>query len=206
MRLTVAESDQIGGDSSVSIHDEEASYYTSYGQKFEGDLAGTAADLDITTWIEYDRQTEAATWTVTSETVTVDDTVFTRADCAAEAVLSPFRGPTGLTAADLLEDISIAQQQQVQFAPGTSGTTLENSVVRGDRDLYSLGARGGQSMTLEINALEDNAAFALISPSGYLLLHDATSENILLPQTGDYTIIVGSTRGNASYTLEVSIE
>ena len=34
---------------------------------------------------------------------------------------------------------------------------------------------------------------------------DATTWQGQLPTTGDYTVVVGGTRGNASYTLEVSI-
>jgi hypothetical protein len=38
------------------------------------------------------------------------------------------------------------------------------------------------------------------------LLTEGQNESVLLPETGDYQIIVGGTRGNATYTLDVAIE
>lgn len=206
VRLTVDNATQISGDSSISIHNDAAGYYSAYAQKFSGTLSGEQATLAITTWIEYDRQREEAVWAVTPNTLTIDADTFTAVDCQVEAVTSRFKGPDGLEAADLLGELVNQPAQRVQFASGTNGMVLENSVVRGDRDLYALGARGGQAMTLDIVSLEANAVFDVISPSGYVLVRGGTNENILLPQTGDYQIIVGGTRGNATYTLNVAIE
>lgn len=206
VRLTVDSAAQVSGDSSVSIHNDEAGYYSSYAQKFSGNLTGNQANLAVITWIEYDRQSEETIWTITPETLTVQDDTFTAADCGAEAVVNPFAGPDGLGAVDLLGDLANQPGQRVQFASGTSGATLENALVRGERDLYALNAQGGQAMTLDISSLESNAVFDVISPSGYVLVREGINENILLPQTGDYRIIVGGTRGNATYRLDVAIE
>ena len=206
VRLTVDAAAQVTGDSRVSIHNEAAGYYSAYAQKFSGSLAGDQANLAVITWIEYDRQSEDTTWAVTPETLIVQDETFTAADCDAEAVVRSFAGAGGLDGAELLGDLANQPGERVQFAPGMSGTTLENAVVRGDRDLYTLSAQGGQAMTLTITSLEDNAVFDVISPSGYVLVRERTNENMLLPQTGDYQIIVGGTRGNATYKLDILIE
>lgn len=100
--------------------------------------------------------------------------------------------------------------KRVRFAKGKSSATLSNSVVRGDRDTYILGAKAGQRMTVRITSLENNAVFQIEGPHGEYLegageVDDATSVTVTLPDTGDYRIIVGGTRGNATYKLTVSI-
>jgi hypothetical protein len=99
---------------------------------------------------------------------------------------------------------------RVRFARGSSSATLEGAVVRGDRDVYIVGANGGQSMSVNISSLERNAVFQIEAPGGNELrgageTDDAMQWSGTLPASGDYRIIVGGTRGNASYTLRVSI-
>jgi hypothetical protein len=207
MRLTLDKTAQLLGDSSIAIHSAEADYYSSYTQTIVGQLSGNTADVDVTTWIEGDRQIGPETWTVTAETLTLPNDTLLAADCSDEAVVSQFAEYYDDVEADAILD-TVADQagERVQFDPGTSGTTLENSVIRGERDLYLLGAQAGQLMTLDLYALEDNAVFDLISPSGSLLAHESTYEVLTLPEAGDYQIIVGGTRGNATYALDVGIE
>lgn len=59
-------------------------------------------------------------------------------------------------------------------------------------------------MSLRISALEDNAVFDVVAPSGLLLTAESREAVVVLPHTGDYQIIVGGTRGNASYELVVT--
>ncbi len=101
--------------------------------------------------------------------------------------------------------------KRVKFAKGKSSVTLSNAVIRGEQDTYILGARSGQRMTVKVTALENNAAFQIKGPGGDYLngageMDDATSVSVTLPNTGDYRIIVGGTRGNASYKLTISIK
>ena len=60
-------------------------------------------------------------------------------------------------------------------------------------------------MNLTITSLEDNAVFDVYGPNEVELAGEATSVSISLPSDGMYTIIVGGTRGNASYDLTVEI-
>jgi hypothetical protein len=114
----------------------------------------------------------------------------------------------------LLATLAFAAQEgltkRVRFARGHTTATLKNSVVRGTRDRYLVGARAGQKMTVSITSLEKNAVFTLHAPSNDTLegageMHDATSWTGRLPEDGDYVIEVGGTRGNASYTLKVTV-
>jgi hypothetical protein len=99
---------------------------------------------------------------------------------------------------------------RVQFARGGSSATVKGAVIRGDRDVYIVGANGGQSMSVNISSLERNAVFQIQGPDGNELrgageTDDAMEWSGVLPASGDYRIIVGGTRGNASYTLRVGI-
>lgn len=101
--------------------------------------------------------------------------------------------------------------RRIRFAKGRQSATVSYSVVRGDRDTYILGAGAGQTMTVKITSLEDNAVFQIENPDGEYLEgagdgDDAMSFTGSLPDKGDYKIIVGGTRGNASYRLTVSIK
>lgn len=102
-------------------------------------------------------------------------------------------------------------RKRVRFPRGSTSTVLKNSVIRGDIDTYLLGARKGQTMTVRITSLEDNAVFLIYKPGGKEALEgagegeDAMEWSGELPATGDYVIEVGGTRGNATYKLEVKI-
>ncbi|MBS1186009.1 MAG: hypothetical protein H6R04_27 [Burkholderiaceae bacterium] len=115
-------------------------------------------------------------------------------------------------------------QKELRFAPGTSSATVSNSVIRGDRDIYSVTAKAGQTMTVAVSAKEDNAAFQIYEPGAKFVKEDgmtdikgatlpkageeddAKSFSGPLPKSGKYLIVVGGTRGNASYKLKVAIK
>jgi hypothetical protein len=116
---------------------------------------------------------------------------------------------TQMVAAIVEPTILIAQQsrtQRIQFAPGAVSDVVEGSVVRGTRDIYLMRARRGQTITLKVTSIEQNAVFDIQAPDGTFLREEATSWSGVLPSTGDYSAIVSATRGNASYRLEVTIE
>jgi hypothetical protein len=111
------------------------------------------------------------------------------------------------------------------FAAGASKGTVGGHVLRGERNLYSITAGAGQTMTVTITAPEGNAAFQIFEPGttvgrdndgilefkgtalrGADETDDATRWTGRLPRRGTYLIVVGSTRGNAGYTMDVKIE
>ncbi len=101
--------------------------------------------------------------------------------------------------------------KRIRFAKGKSSATVSGAVIRGDRDTYVLGAGVGQTMRVRITSLENNAVFQVLDDDGNYLdgageEDDATNWSGTLPWKGDYTIIVGGTRGNATYKLTVSIQ
>jgi hypothetical protein len=103
-------------------------------------------------------------------------------------------------------------RKKILFAGGESSATIKGAVIRGDRDRYLLGAKKGQTMSVKITAEEDNAVFQVYRPGEKEALpgagesDDAKDWSGELPADGEYVIVVGGTRGNASYSLTVSIE
>jgi hypothetical protein len=103
-------------------------------------------------------------------------------------------------------------KQKVRFARGTSSATIRGAVVRGDRDRYYLSAKEGQTMTVKITSTEKNAVFQIYfsgeqeSLPGAGEEDDATEWSGELPADNEYVIVVGGTRGNATYTLTISIK
>jgi hypothetical protein len=116
--------------------------------------------------------------------------------------------------ATLLVGSAFAQgvKKKIRFAGGDSSATVKGAVIRGERDRYYLGAKKGQTMSVKITSEEDNAVFQVYRPgeaetlSGAGEGDDAKDWSGELPGDGEYVIVVGGTRGNASYTLTVSIE
>lgn len=103
-------------------------------------------------------------------------------------------------------------KQKVRFAKGSSSTTISGAVIRGDRDRYYVGAKKGQTMNVRITSLEDNAVFQIFLPGEQEALAGAGEEDDAmkwsgeLPEDAEYVIVVGGTRGNATYKLTVSIK
>jgi len=111
------------------------------------------------------------------------------------------------------------------FATGSTRGTVGGHVLRGRRDLYSLQASAGQIMTVTLTAPDDNAVFQIWEPGTSLAndadgvlefrgaalrgageTDDATRWSGRLPSTGTYLIAIGSTRGNARYSMDIRIE
>ena len=102
-------------------------------------------------------------------------------------------------------DVTIRNQQEVKFAAGTSSATLEGAVIRAERDLYVLEATAGQTMSVDIRSFEDNASFTIVSPTGQVLASETDSSTVVLPADGNYEVIVGPSRGNATYSVTFQI-
>lgn len=118
---------------------------------------------------------------------------------------------------------SADERPEIRFARGAIDATISSAVIRGDRDIYPINAAAGQTMTVEITSLEDNAVFQIFPPG----THYMRDENDLwtfhgepvrgadgdtrawtgrLASGGQYLIVVGGARGNTEYSLNVRIE
>jgi hypothetical protein len=119
----------------------------------------------------------------------------------------------------------IPSPKPIFFATGSSSGTVGGQVIRGERKLYSVKATAGQTLIVTLTAPDDNAVFQIYQPGttigrdadGLLEFHgtalhgagdgqDTTRWTGHLPATGVYLIVVGGTRGNARYSMDVKIE
>jgi len=98
--------------------------------------------------------------------------------------------------------------RRVQFKRGTSSATLTGKVNIAMPDMYIVGARAGQVMTVQLTAANKSVRFSLISPATKSLFDDnRRSWTGTLPENGDYTFIVeGDAERGATYSLTVSIK
>ncbi len=202
VRATVT-GNQVTGAVQGTIHDQAAGYFTSYLRRFSGTFSGVSADLSLTTWIEYDVQRSRETWRFGEAELITADRVLPAADCAR--VSQAFQDADGFEASDLVAGAAATHRYRVPVAPGPSSATFQGGVVRGERDVYLVDAGGGRLLSLEVTAEGDNAVFDVITPSGLILVREATAEELVLPETGDYQVIVGGTWGNATYELTVTL-
>jgi hypothetical protein len=103
-------------------------------------------------------------------------------------------------------------KKKVRFAAGTSSTTIRGTVIRGQNDRYYVSAKAGQTMTVKITSTEKNAVFQIYfhgeeeSLPGAGDGDDATNWSGQVPIDNEYVIVVGGTRGNATYALTISIK
>ena len=114
--------------------------------------------------------------------------------------------PTAQPASTPEDEPPAVAPQRIRFAAGESSAVIKRAVIRGEQDTFLLWAKKGQRMILRISALEKNAAFDLVAPGGSTIASEATSWNDALPANGNYRIVVGPTRGNATYELRVEIQ
>ena len=128
---------------------------------------------------------------------------------AANSPSLPDRSQTILSKPVLLAQKS--RTRRLRFASGKDYAIVQDAVLRGTRDTYLLDAQKGQTMTVKIESVESNAVFDVVTPPNRIgqrrtIKQEAVSWTSKLPESGDYQIVVGPTRGNASYRLKVIIQ
>jgi hypothetical protein len=106
--------------------------------------------------------------------------------------------------------------QRLRLARDSSPVIVRQSVLRGESNHYRFHARARQRLSVSVSALEKNAVFHILRPRrkgavqntlpGAGEMNDATRWSGTLPATGEYSIVVGPTRGNASYTLKIHLQ
>ncbi|EAW37352.1 hypothetical protein [Lyngbya sp. PCC 8106] len=177
-RIYLEKGNQVTGHVNATIHNEEVGYYTSYFQTLQGTKQDQELKLNIITKIELDTQKSQENWQLEDDFLNTGREVYERVPCLVS---------------------------RIQFARGASSGTVENSVIRGSRDIYLLDAKQGQKMEIDLSSLENNAVFEVMASNGEILNSEETQSSLILPATGRYEIIVGGTRGNATYKLTVKI-
>ena len=112
----------------------------------------------------------------------------------------------------------------IHFARGTASAELSGGLARGERNCFTISARGGQRMTVtQTNRGEDNVVLQIYRPSWKIVPssegprfngsalegaeegRDAHNWAGQLPTTGSYLLVIGTSRGGAEYLMRVEV-
>ncbi len=97
--------------------------------------------------------------------------------------------------------------RRVQFRRGSSSTTLQGRVSIELPDTLIVGARAGQTMTVQLTSPRKSARFMLMTARTTMSLADNTSSwTGTLPETGDYLILVEADEKGATYSMTITIK
>jgi hypothetical protein len=101
--------------------------------------------------------------------------------------------------------------QTIRYDAGPLSLTINGAVINGQRDRYNLSLMKGEMLDVIITSTEANAVFSIIGPDGNALPgteegKDTNNWAVPAPSDGTYSIVVGSTRGNATYSLVVNVK
>ena len=86
------------------------------------------------------------------------------------------------------------------------------SVIRGEQARHKVAAKAGKTLEVNVTSEEDNAVFQIYLPGekgtlpGAGEMDDAKKFSGKVPTDGEYVIVVGPTRGNATYKLSYSVK
>jgi len=100
----------------------------------------------------------------------------------------------------------------IAFGCAKNSKTISGSVVRGENARHVVSAKAGQTLDVSITSEENNAVFQIYEPGEKKTLagagetDDAMKWSGKIPADGDYVIVVGPTRGNATYKLTYSVK
>ena len=110
-----------------------------------------------------------------------------------------------------LPGLAQEQVEELSFQPGATHVQVKRGIARGESMRFLLGASGGQTMTVVVQSVEQNAEFEVWGDGGQL----GTSQLVgakqkwggVLPGhgAGTYAVVVGSSRGGAEFNLYVEI-
>jgi hypothetical protein len=98
------------------------------------------------------------------------------------------------------------QEQTIKFKTGSHSAIVSGGIARGTVNTYVLEANKGQTISLTITSIENNVVFQILDPTGKSIVKEKANFSGKLPRSGKYKIVVGTTRGGASFKLSVSIK
>lgn len=116
------------------------------------------------------------------------------------------QGPDSKCTAETIEEGQICTRR-VHFKRGSSSAIYrEQWLVRTTGHEFLVEARAGQRMSITISSVENNVIYTVDAPDGKTqLMNGKKNWSGVLPMSGTYRIGVGGERGNATYTLRISV-
>lgn len=136
-------------------------------------------------------------------------------DGGAPLAIAPTAAPVEVPGSDpnvpqTIFGARIVKNQIIRYDAGPMTLDINGAVISGERDVYRLNGIAGETLDVIITSMEGNAVFTILGPDNNPLPgteegKDINNWAVPISVEGTYSIVVGSTRGNATYTLKVSI-
>lgn len=98
-----------------------------------------------------------------------------------------------------------AGPEAIRFESGASSATVTGRVQDAQIKMYTIDVSAGQTMTFALTASQSNGAVTVVTPSGQILISDATVEEFVLDEDGEYALLISATQGQAVYQLTVTV-
>jgi hypothetical protein len=168
--------------------------------------------------------TATATAPTQPPTPTLQATATTTAP-ATEPAASPTAAPTATTPPTTVPSATPTSAatapptappgtQRISFAAGAISAFVQDVVNQGEQDRYVLWVQQGQTIQLRLSSLEESGTLMILDPAGNTLnpggggpgtIYQVEQWSGQAATSGDYTIVVSSVMGSATYRLEVVI-
>ncbi|MDD5066830.1 MAG: hypothetical protein PHF84_07255 [bacterium] len=128
-----------------------------------------------------------------------------------------------LLVAATLSSCSTLSITEIRLSKEDYSAVVRGSVIRGQRDLYSLAGEEGQTLGISITSPENNAVMVLYQPgasaaekdgivevTGKVLPGAGETDNATtwkgpLPVSGKYLVSVSPVRGNTAYEIKIMV-
>ena len=100
----------------------------------------------------------------------------------------------------------------VSFGHSAPGILFEGSVSQGTTHRHSIHADAGQKLDISIKSPENNAVFVIYKPKsnrtikGAGAIDETRKWTGTVSESGEYTMVVGSTKGKAVYKIAVDVK
>ncbi len=120
--------------------------------------------------------------------------------------IPPAPTPQAVPTKEKVEGPKIAHDQIIRFENGPLDFSIDGAVLSGERDRYTLNAAAQETLDVTVTSLESNAVFTVTGPDGTSVSGaEETKWSETLTKDGTYTVLVGPNRGNAAYTLKITV-
>ena len=98
-------------------------------------------------------------------------------------------------------------ERRIKFLKGRSSATVKGFIAdRMTTHVYKVGARSGQTLSVQLASARKEVSICVIYPNGSSPDHGCgRSFKGILPSDGDYSILVDPKRENTSYSMTVTI-
>ncbi len=114
-----------------------------------------------------------------------------------------------LALAFVLFPLVAAAQERIVLPEGATTTVVEGEVGEGADESYVLDVKEGQTLDLTLTAPDQGTSFAIFPPGETTASFIGGQAGVLfsavLPQTGDYTVVLSRPGATAPFTLDVAI-